>query len=240
MEPVSRYRAHKLTGITESVFSKMWTRHCAAEQLYHFFTDDGKINIEDPTFQEKYYSRIIPEEMEKLIEKNKPKPKKIPKKKIPKIKTEKKKTVPKKSVTKKTISEKKEIIKNEKEKLKKPKKSVVGNLTEQKLKKENIKLDEQIKQLRIKNNHARGLLIEKESLGDTVYGYINALNHNIMSMPKGIIDEFESGLKTGMTRAELINILTEPICEAIKDTKDGIKKEIAKSRVKHEEIDNDL
>ena len=233
MTIVSRYRAHKITGINESVFSQMWKRHCAEKELYHFFTEDGKINIDDPTFQEKYYSRIIPEELEKMNQKNKPKAKPKPKiKPVPKKKAVIKKTV------KEKISEKKQILKTEK--IKKPKKSIVGSLTEQKLKKENKKLDEQIKQLRIKNNHSRGLLIEKESLSDTVYGYVNALNHNIMSIPKGIIDDFESGIKTKMTRAELINILTEPICEAIHDSKEDIKKEIAKYRVKHEEIDEDL
>ena len=106
----------------------------------------------------------------------------------------------------------------------------------QKLTNEVKKLDKQNLQLDIKNSQSRGLLIEKESLSDTVYGYLNALNHNMMSIPKSVIDDFSAGIKTEMTRSELINILTLPICEAIHDTKEEIKKEIAKARVNAEDI----
>lgn len=216
---VTRYKAAKLTGINESVFSQMWKRHCAEKELYNFFTEDGKVNIEDPTFRIKYETRIKPEELQKIKDKLKPKKKPVKKK-------------PPKKVSRET---KKETV-VEKPKTPRKKKDKIATLTEQKLQNEVKKLDKQNLQLDIKNSQARGLLIEKESLSDTVYGYIDALNHNIMSIPKGIIDDFAAGIKTKMTRSELINILTLPICEAIHDTKVEIKKEIAKTRVHTENI----
>ena len=79
---VTRYKAAKLTGINESVFSQMWKRHCSEKELYNFFTEDGKVNIEDPTFRIKYETRIIPEELQKIKDKLKPKPKKKLQKKV--------------------------------------------------------------------------------------------------------------------------------------------------------------
>ena len=74
--------------------------------------------------------------------------------------------------------------------------------------------------------------MEIETLGDTCIGMLSALMQNIMNMPTGFIDEFDSAAKTKKTRSERIDILTNPICTAIVETKQEILKELEKARRK--------
>lgn len=164
-------------------------------------TENGKISLEHPDVIEYLKKRDVPESK---IE-------------IPDKKVETKKPKPKR----KTKREKNDFDEP-------PQNSQSQSSSASRRELEIRKLKAQIDGYEIKNAASRGQLIERESLSDTIFGYLSALNQNIMSMPTGFIDEFESGIKTGMTRAELINILTNPISETIKETKEEIEKEIKK------------
>jgi hypothetical protein len=104
------------------------------------------------------------------------------------------------------------------------------SLQKQKLQYEVDKLREQKIGLKMDNAKKRGQLFEIESLGETVFGYISALNQNIMEMPASFLDELEAALKSKKSRAERLNIITAPICEAIAETKEEIQKEIKKAK----------
>ena len=111
MTITTRYKAAKLTGVTEAVFSRMWARQQENEDDYEFFTDDGKIDVDHSAFTSRYDERIKPEVLDKI--KNPPVKKSSVKKVVSKKKiVPPKKTVPKKTVPKKTIPKKK-VIKKE-------------------------------------------------------------------------------------------------------------------------------
>lgn len=101
-------------------------------------------------------------------------------------------------------------------------------LQSKKLRIEVQKLEEQRDKLIRENAVGRAELINKKELADRLFGFIIALLKNIMGMPAGYIDDFEAAVKSKNTRAEKINILTVPICEAIEETKSEIKKELRK------------
>lgn len=103
-------------------------------------------------------------------------------------------------------------------------------VSQRKLNLEVKKLEAQVNGLEIKNAQIRGQLFQKETLGDTVYGYLSALNQNIMNLPKSIIDDFEAAIKSKKTRSEKIDIITSPICLAISETKEEIKKTIDRAK----------
>jgi len=78
----------------------------------------------------------------------------------------------------------------------------------------------------------RAEVIDIETIAVELVGYLTALNQNIMEMPKGFFDEFHSGMKSKKSRADLIDIITKPICEAIQETKIRVTKTIKKERDK--------
>ena len=118
----------------------------------------------------------------------------------------------------------------------KPKPKYVNNndsdeeipLQQQKLKIEVEKLKEQKDKLVRENAVGRAELISKKEVADRLFGYLIALNKNIMGIPLGYIDDFEAAVKSKSTRSEKTNILTIPICEAIEETKIELKKEISR------------
>jgi len=185
---------------------------------------DGKLDTENETnkfylSQRKEHPRQITNPGKEKIEKAlKGEPVEVKK---PKVENTEKKVVVKKERVKKN-QKKKHLESDEPEKEK--------SFQQQKLELEVEKLKEQRDKLRRENEEGRAELVRRESLGDTCFGYLAALNQNIMSIPKGMIDEFESALKSGSTRSELINTLTSPICESINETKSAIKKEIRKAQ----------
>ena len=101
-------------------------------------------------------------------------------------------------------------------------------LQRQKLQYEVAKMKEQYEKLALDNRKARSELVERETLAAAVFGYLIALNKNILAMPESFIDDFQAKLKIGKSRPELCDILRGPITQAIVDTKDQIKKEIEK------------
>lgn len=126
---------------------------------------------------------------------------------------------------------KKPVSKKPPEKSDSQKSSKVGKpLSQQKLEIEIERITEQRNKLRLENAKARAELVEREKLAETCFGYLSALNQNIMSMPKSYIDDFSAGIKSKATRSKLTDILTIPICEAISETKSEIKKVISKAK----------
>ena len=87
---VTRYKASKLTGITEPVFLKMWVRHQEGLSDYGFFYEDGKIDVDSESFQLKYGVKINIKDLETLRDKIENKSKKKPVKKTVKKKPEEK------------------------------------------------------------------------------------------------------------------------------------------------------
>ncbi len=99
-------------------------------------------------------------------------------------------------------------------------------LTIQKQRLEIDKLKEQRDKLKRENAEGRAELVSRHGMSDSLYGHLEALHKNIMGMPTGYIDDFETAMKAKYTRSQKIDILTLPICEAIEETKIEIKKEI--------------
>lgn len=211
---ITRYGLHKITGINQSVFSKMWDRHQAGEDFYSFFTKDGQIDILDNGFIKKYGEKIKHEELEKLKLKaskknNKDKPVKKQEQKVPKKKPkEPNNTPPPKDEKPKdeelsalarraTIAKhKSDIYKSEK--------------TEIELKK------------------ARAELAELQSIGQVCIGYLVAFNQTVLDQPRSWIDEISSGIKSGKSKTDLTDIARKPVMEAISESIELINKEIAK------------
>lgn len=106
----------------------------------------------------------------------------------------------------------------------------VVSLAEKKMRLEVEKLEEQRDKLKIENQKARAELVEREILSDALFGYLVALNKNILSMPRSYIDEIEAALKMGKSKIEASDILTRAIGHEITVTKDQIKREIERYR----------
>jgi hypothetical protein len=142
------------------------------------------------------------------------------------------KTVDVKKNIKTAVKKAVKISKNKKTKLEEPEteddktENKEETLQSKKLRIEVQKLEEQRDKLIRENAVGRAELINKKELADRLFGFIIALLKNIMGMPAGYIDDFEAAVKSKNTRAEKINILTVPICEAIEETKTEIKKEL--------------
>jgi hypothetical protein len=98
-------------------------------------------------------------------------------------------------------------------------------LAEQKMKLEIANLREKLEKAKLDNQKTRATLVEIDTLGQAIFGYLIALNKNILSMPKSFVDEFAAGQKAGKSKTELTDILVKPISAAIIDARDQIKKE---------------
>lgn len=253
---ITRYATHKLLGINESVFSQMWKRHQAGKDFYGFFTDDGKVDISDPSFIQKYTDKIIPEELEeiknKLNKKNnktsKPKTIKTNKKKPAvsenknEVKVVKKRGRPPKDKTEKKTPEKKTVEVKKNDKPKEP-----DNKTDSKNPDENDGEKSEIKELskkatiakfkkdifaaekaEIDLKKARAELAELETIGRVCIGYLIALNQSLLDQPRSFIDELSSGIKAGKSKTDLTDIARKPAMNAISESIELIKKEIAK------------
>jgi hypothetical protein len=205
---ITRYKLHKITGINESVFSQMWKRHLAGKDFYSFFTDDGKVDIDDSGFIKKYSHKVIPEELEKL------KNKKVPVKKVP-VKTPKPKS-----------KEKKEIVIDPPPE--KPKDEELSDLqrksTIAKCKSEIYKSEKAEMELK----KARAELAELQTIGQVCIGYLMAVNQNLLDQPRSWIDEISSGIKAGKSKTDLTDLARKPAMEAISEAIELINKEIAK------------
>jgi|WetSurMetagenome_2_1015567.scaffolds.fasta_scaffold08452_6 hypothetical protein len=93
---------------------------------------------------------------------------------------------------------------------------------------ETAKLQEQYEKLRIENQKARCEVVYKETLGNTCFGYLSALNKMILALPVSYVDEFGAAYKKGKGKTELTDILRKPITQAIIDAREQMKKEIAR------------
>lgn len=249
---ITRYATHKLLDINESVFSQMWKKHQAEKDFYGFFTDDGKVDISDPSFIQKYSDKIIPEELEKIKNKLNKKNNKTPKSKkkkdkkekldIPENKTKvkivkKRGRPPKDKTEKKTV--KNEPVKNkESNKPKKPdnenndedneEKTEIKELSKKaaiaKFKKEIFAAEK----AEIELKKARAQLAELDTIGRVCIGYLIALHQSILDQPRSFIDELCSGIKAGKSKTDLTDIARIPAMNAISESIELIKKEIAK------------
>lgn len=90
------------------------------------------------------------------------------------------------------------------------------------------KLKAQIKQLDLKNSAARKDLIEIETLAEAVFNHLSALHQNVLDMPESFIDKYKHANDSGKSRSDLKDILTKPICQAIKDTINQVDKLLTK------------
>jgi len=210
MLTVTRYKAARIAKVTEAVFSKMWTRHQREEQYYDFFSPEGKIDIDHKSFHLKYGNKININEIEALREK-------LNNKKKPKIKI------------KPLVKKEPKIKKIPEVKIKEPDKPIIPvgiNLAQEKTKWEIENLKSKDKKQKLEYEKNRNKLLPRDEM-DRVYGFLDALNKNIMGIPLSIIDDFEAAVKTKNTRSNKIGIITGPICEAIAETKTAIKKELA-------------
>lgn len=188
---------------------------------------DGKIDIEDPTNCVWYETRML-----KIDGTSAPQ--------VPKNPAEKKKTAPKKQKSainsEKTIESETDQAapstpdtprhttrKTEKSDEDTPKDE---SMAARKMRLEVENLQEKLEKSKIENKKARASLVEVDTLGMAVFGYLIALNKNMLSIPKSYIDEFAAALKAGKSKTELTDILTKPISAAIVDSRDQIKKEL--------------
>lgn len=209
---ITRYGLSKITNINESVFSQMWKRHQSGKDFYGFFTDDGKVDIESPSFIQKYNLKIIPEELQKLKDKLN---KKVPVKKIEKIvktKIKNKKIDPPPTNLEEPDKPKTELqILSEKSAIAKFKKDIfAADKAELDLKK------------------SRAQLAELDSIGQTCITFCVALAQSLLDQPRSWIDEVTSGIKAGKSKTELTDIARKPEMASIAETKELILKEIAK------------
>lgn len=217
----------------------MWKRHNAGKDFYTFFTLDGKVDTEDPSFLDRYDKKIIPEEFQKLKDKidkkNNPKPKVKPEPKIKTVETAaKKRGKPKKEKPVEPAESKKDIKPKIKTETKKPVipesegdpelKALAQKATRAKFRAEIAKADK----AEIELKKTRSELIEVETLAKTLIGYCMALNQNLLDQPRSFVDKFESGVKTGKSKTALTDILREPAMDAIKESIEMIRKEIKK------------
>lgn len=243
---VNQNQTAQLVGCSRNNFSKMWKKEKDSPGAYSFFSESGKIDISDPEFIEAYGNHMTEHEKKnnkpKPVQAAKPKPKKKPaKKKQVKKKQQVKKVVKKKPAEKKPAAKQKTVKQQEQVKVKEDKKTEKQNaakdeelksLTLKASKAEKIEKINKAQRSEIELKKARADLVEIESLAETCIGYLSALNQNVMNMPTGFIDEFDSATKTKKTRSERIDILTTPICTAISETKQEILKELEKSKRK--------
>jgi hypothetical protein len=189
----------------------MWKRHQAGKDFYSFFTDDGKIDIEDNGFIKKYSHKIIPEELEKL-----------------KAKKNKKNNV----VVKKVVVKKDRVVKPKNEKKdtepEKPKDEELQKLARKatiaKHKSDIFKADKA--ELELKKSRAE--VAEIQTIGQVCIGYLMALNQTLLDQPRSWIDEISLGIKAGKSKTDLTDMARKPAMEAIAESIEIIKKEIKK------------
>lgn len=92
---------------------------------------------------------------------------------------------------------------------------------EQKFKVEKLKMDIKVKELLLREK--RGDLISKQRIADVCFGYLDALNKNMLVMPQVFIDRVENFIKTNSkdstAKKELMNEITGYITKSIQNTK---------------------
>lgn len=239
---VTRYAAAKLIGSQESVFSRMWKRQLVADDFYGFFDENGDVDIEHPTFQEKYFDRIKPDVLEKLKNKGKKK-KPVKKQEQSKQEPRKKRGRPPgtKNKTKQTKSgyqptqprtpqtpPPKNPSAPPPEDPEDPEKLEMKELANRsmiaKYKKEIFAAEKAEMELR----KARAELAELQTIGETCIGYLIALNQDLLDQPRSFVDEMISGIKTGKSKTDLTDILRKPAMAAISEAQEFIKKELAR------------
>lgn len=71
------------------------------------------------------------------------------------------------------------------------------------------------KKLEIEVKTLQGELIRKDLVADTCFGYLSALNINIMETPQSFLDELEGVIINKGSRSSKMDIVTRPICDAI-------------------------
>jgi hypothetical protein len=200
---------------------------------------DGKINIDNEINRVWYETRMVrigkdPQEKQTNTEK-KAQIKKTRAKKIKKTNSEKPNKPETAPETKPTIeSETDQVSGNEENNIfpenkdDEKKEAIKEPLALQKMRLEVENLREKLEKSKLENKKARAALVEIDTLGSTLFGYLIALNKNILSMPQSYVDEFDAAKKAGKSKTELTDILTKPISTAIIDSRDQIKKEIQK------------
>lgn len=85
------------------------------------------------------------------------------------------------------------------------------------------------KKLELEVKLLQGELVRKDSVADICFGYLSALNINIMETPQSFLDELEGAILNKSSRSNKIEIVTKPICAAISNTILQIEKKINNS-----------
>lgn len=85
------------------------------------------------------------------------------------------------------------------------------------------------KKLELEIKEMQGELVRRDSLGNACFGYLSALNINMMEMPQSFLDQLESAIVNKASRSEKMEIVTKPICDAIDQTLSQIER-ILKSK----------
>lgn len=71
------------------------------------------------------------------------------------------------------------------------------------------------KKLEIEVKVLQGELVRKDLVADACFGYLSALNINIMETPQSFLDELEGVIINKGSRLVKMEIVTKPICSAI-------------------------
>lgn len=92
-----------------------------------------------------------------------------------------------------------------------------------------IKMEEEIGDIRakrelreIKVQEAKDILVQRERLGRAVFGYLDALNSNILSTPEVMVDYLLDKKNSGAKKGDLIKYMREILGLEIKSTKKQI------------------
>lgn len=80
------------------------------------------------------------------------------------------------------------------------------------------------KKLELELKALQGELIRRDLVADVCFGYLSALNINIMEFPQSFLDELEGAIINKSTRSTKMEIVTRPICEAITQAISQIEK----------------
>ena len=243
---VNLSQAAELIGCSRNNISKQYQREIESPGTYSYFAKKEKmVEITDPGFIRKYGNHL--KEWNKKV-----------KAKQNKRANKKKKTIVEKKVDKEVVKHLKalaggsiSVTTKAPPKSNKPKTERMQEEEDRRLERERVANsgDSELDQLatraaiakykkiifdsekaEIELKKSRAELIDIETMGETVMGYLMTLNQTILDAPRSFVDNFESGVKTGKSKSDLTDILRAPIMEAIKDTKEIITKELRKHK----------
>jgi len=101
-----------------------------------------------------------------------------------------------------------------------------ASYAEQKIKEEigKIKADRQLREIKIEKE--KDILIEKDRVARVLFGYLDALNTNLLDAPETMIDYITDKVKSGAKKGELVKYMRDAIGQEIKSTKKQIQKRL--------------